>query len=119
MERTLSAEAAQALQREREQLEESLRHVIAQREQLRGTYEALIAERDAEAAMLNKTLDGKEKDLDALRENAKDIADAMRKKIETLRQTNNHETLKHGPTSAAGWSAFETGVRFLSSPTMA
>ena len=108
----MTADLAQTIQKERNALEESLRQTLAQREALRTHYETLLKERDTEAADLEQTLETKEREIEALRQNAKEQADMLRRKMEALRQDNRRRTLKQAPTSAAVWSAFETGVNY-------
>ena len=111
-----TSQTVQAMRKERQQLEESLRQILAQREELRQRFEALMKERDTEAQSMNRTLDAQEHELEALREHAKEQAGAMRKQLEDLRQAGRSHTRKGaGPTSAAVWNAFETGVTYYQS----
>jgi chromosome segregation ATPase len=111
-----TSQIVQTMQKEREQLEESLRQILAQREQLRERYEALVNERDTEAHTMNRTLDAQEQELEILRENAKEQASVLRKQLEALRHAGRRQSVKKGgPSSAAVWNAFETGVNYYQS----
>ena len=51
----------------------------------------------SEAETLNQTLEDREQELEALKEHAKEQADAMRKKMEALQQVNRRQALKQAP----------------------
>ena len=105
----------QAVQSERQKLDESIRETMSQRERLRETYERLLKERDDETLGMTQALHDKERELNTLRDYAKTLAESLRKKMDDVRHANRRHSSKQGPTSAAAWGAFETGVGFYQS----
>ena len=110
-----NSQVVQAALRQKHQLEESLRQILAEREALREHYESLMADRDANVETHQGTLDVKEQELEAIREHAKDETHTLHKKMELLRQIKHKHTARHGPTNAAAWNTFEVGVHHYQS----
>jgi len=77
---------------------------------MREHYEALLKTRDEETEARQQLLQAQEQELEALRRNAKETADGLRKQMEALRRSSPRDRHAHGPTTAAAWKAFETGV---------
>lgn len=104
--------ARQTLDQERQQLEESLKVLAAQRDQNRLRLEALLQQREGETLGVREQLNTREADLEGIRAKARETMDGLRKQLEQLRQSSKGSSSRQGPTNAGAWKAFETGIHF-------
>jgi DNA repair exonuclease SbcCD ATPase subunit len=106
----VDAQLRETIRQERQDLEQSLRDLEAERLALQRESQALLVERENKIQLLTDSLDEREQAMENLRDQSRQLAESLRKRMEVLRQSR-HPASRSTGSNVGAWTAFEQGVQ--------
>jgi|GEM_PF-3754708 len=103
-EHAANQEMQETLRRERHDLEDSLRLIERERKELQQQKVALLFR-------LNSEFESRDQAMEELRNQSRQLAETLRKRVEILRQTRQ-APMRGSASNAGAWNAFEQGVHY-------